>query len=58
MGLGVEGIGAVDDHRVCWNREMVPENMGYGSAAELRHLLSAGSVQISVQSIIGTKVCC
>ena len=48
MGLRVEDVGSVDDHCDRWNGAVVPENVGGGIAAELRHLLSAGSVKISV----------
>ena len=56
MGLGVEVIDAVDDHRAHWSGVVVSENVGRGINAELRHLLSAGSVQTSVQSIIDVTV--
>ena len=42
----------VDDHCGCWNRAVVPENMGCEIADKLSHLLSVGFVQIFYQDTV------
>ena len=48
MGSGVESVSTVGDHCARQNRAVVPVNVWHGIASELCHLLSAGSVKISI----------